>query len=348
MMYLLNDIYSKMGDELSKQIYLRRLNYSISKDYEYINQILNISIRDNNLWTEFVDVMSSMDDSEVVLFGNGIWGVTLISELRNFHWKSIIDNTPKINMRGTIPVIKASDFFKNYKNEKIVISSYKHKESMVAQCVEAGVPYINVIDAASVIYKLTEGRIYFDNDIPINLKEGVFVDGGCYDGSDTKRFVELFDDSAICFEPDTKNIDKITKNLIGYEDRYRVISKALWSEDTLLSFSSDGNCGSHIDLDNHSDGIVRAGSIDKEVGNTKVSMIKMDIEGSELEALHGTKRIIDRDHPVLAISIYHKLEDVFSIPQYILEVYSGYKFYIRHYSFSWYDTVLYAIPEELR
>ena len=136
--------------------------------------------------------------------------------------------------------------------------------------------------------------------------------------------------------------------MIGYEDRYRVISKALWSEDTLLSFSSDGNCGSHIDLDNHSDGIVRAGSIDKEVGNTKVSMIKMDIEGSELEALHGTKRIIDRDHPVLAISIYHKLEDVFSIPQYILVVYSGYKFYIRHYSFSWYDTVLYAIPEELR
>ena len=66
-------------------------------------------------------------------------------------------------------------------------------------------------------------------------------------------------------------------------------------------------------------------------------------EGSELKALEGAKTVIQRDHPKLAISLYHKPEDIVELPAYILELVPEYKFYIRHYCSDVCETVLYAV-----
>ena len=75
----------------------------------------------------------------------------------------------------------------------------------------------------------------------------------------------------------------------------------------------------------------------------EVTFIKMDIEGAELKALKGAKNIILRDKPKLAISIYHKPEDIVEIPLFIKELVPEYKLYIRHYSNDSIETVLYAV-----
>lgn len=72
-------------------------------------------------------------------------------------------------------------------------------------------------------------------------------------------------------------------------------------------------------------------------------MIKMDVEGSELESLKGAKRTIQRDKPKLAICIYHKPEDMTEIPMFIKELVPEYRLYVRHHSNSDLETVLYAI-----
>ena len=82
-------------------------------------------------------------------------------------------------------------------------------------------------------------------------------------------------------------------------------------------------------------------SLDKAIIEP-ITFIKMDIEGSEMRALKGAKQIITTYKPKLAICIYHKLDDLWRIPQYIHSLVPEYKFYIRHHSILYSDTVLYA------
>lgn len=75
----------------------------------------------------------------------------------------------------------------------------------------------------------------------------------------------------------------------------------------------------------------------------RINFIKMDIEGSELAALRGGENTIRRWRPKLAISLYHRPEDFFSIPLWINGLGCGYRFYLEHYSIHHEETVLYAI-----
>jgi hypothetical protein len=72
----------------------------------------------------------------------------------------------------------------------------------------------------------------------------------------------------------------------------------------------------------------------------------MDIEGAELNALKGAEQIIKRYKPKLAICIYHKPEDIWTIPNLLLEFVPDYQFYIRHYSLTCFETVLYALHNQ--
>ena len=68
----------------------------------------------------------------------------------------------------------------------------------------------------------------------------------------------------------------------------------------------------------------------------------MDIEGSEFKALHGAVETLKKFRPKLAISIYHKLTDIFEIPAFINSLNLGYQLFIEHYTIHHEETVLYA------
>lgn len=89
-------------------------------------------------------------------------------------------------------------------------------------------------------------------------------------------------------------------------------------------------------------------ALDNFLSDKKIDIIKMDIEGAELEALKGAKDIIERQKPCLCLSVYHKKWDVLELPLYIKSLNPGYKFYMRHHTFGIWDTVLYAIDEKQR
>ena len=81
------------------------------------------------------------------------------------------------------------------------------------------------------------------------------------------------------------------------------------------------------------------------MGKEKATFIKMDIEGSELEALKGAKNQIMNYSPRLAICVYHKREDLITIPQYIKKLVPEYKLYLRaHFPYAS-ELVIYGIYE---
>lgn len=92
--------------------------------------------------------------------------------------------------------------------------------------------------------------------------------------------------------------------------------------------------------------IIHTDTIDAIAGEKNVTYIKMDVEGAELKSLMGAETVINRNHPRMAISIYHSDEDMLDIIEYIRTKFPFYKLYVRHYTYFYADTVLYAIDWE--
>ena len=91
---------------------------------------------------------------------------------------------------------------------------------------------------------------------------------------------------------------------------------------------------------------VRVTTIDQYVRDAKMDrldFIKMDIEGSEAAALDGARESLVRFRPKLAISVYHRPEDLTQIPVWVDNLGLGYRLYLDHYTIHQEETVLYAI-----
>jgi len=74
----------------------------------------------------------------------------------------------------------------------------------------------------------------------------------------------------------------------------------------------------------------------------RIDFIKMDIEGSELEALKGSESVLRQFKPKLAITVYHHFKDFWEIPQFLERLGLGYRFYLRHFTIHSEETVLFA------
>ncbi|MDL2266744.1 FkbM family methyltransferase [Desulfovibrio sp. OttesenSCG-928-G15] len=77
-------------------------------------------------------------------------------------------------------------------------------------------------------------------------------------------------------------------------------------------------------------------------GLPRVDCIKLDVEGSELAALKGAKKTIRAHKPKLIICLYHKVEDMITLPLYVKELVPEYRLYLDHHSPFFGDSILYA------
>ena len=122
------------------------------------------------------------------------------------------------------------------------------------------------------------------------------------------------------------------------------VNVGCWSEKTVLRFSSNRDASS---IDDVGDVEINAIPVADVVGDERVAFVKMDVEGSELQALMGMEKIIRRDMPILAISAYHRQEDLITLPQFMnrFETESEhYQIFLRHHGCATAELVLYAIP----
>lgn len=188
---------------------------------------------------------------------------------------------------------------------------------------------------------------YFDASI-YNIGEiKGFVDCGAYDGDSFLGFRDVYkretgkdyDGISWLWEPDAFNYQKLQLNCAKYQNCF-LLHNGAWSENGKLFFSSEGTSSVQKEKGENA---IEVSTIDNVVGENCVDFIKMDIEGSEYNALMGAEKTIKRNKPVLAICIYHKKEDFILIPKYIKSIVADYQFYIRAYSKHTVELVLYAV-----
>lgn len=187
---------------------------------------------------------------------------------------------------------------------------------------------------------------YFPPTIPAWKTPLRFIDCGAYDGDTLQNIDKLHIpiEALAAFEPDQANFQRLVK----YVQEKQIQNTFLWpcgvySFATQLKFSSGHGEASVISQD----GLItiQCVSLDESVSDFKPTLIKMDIEGAEIEAIHGAQKIIQKIQPGLAISAYHLPSHIWEIPLLIKHMMpDAYKYYLRAHGFNDFDVVLYAVP----
>lgn len=181
---------------------------------------------------------------------------------------------------------------------------------------------------------------------PKGFEKHAFLDLGAYDGDSIRGFLQYVDgvyESIIAVEASEKNYEKLKNNCkdlvncycvnIGVSDSRKQIRFKI--SDAKNSFMSDSG-EQVLDVD----------SVDNILDDRRVSFIKMDIEGAEYDAIRGAKKTIEKYKPIMAVSVYHSTADLFRLCLEIEEIIPDcYDYYLRHYSPTMIETILYAVPK---
>lgn len=188
----------------------------------------------------------------------------------------------------------------------------------------------------------------------IKAQDGDYVidAGGCW--GDTPLFFAHSVGSSgkvFAFEFVSENLEVFRRNLDlnpELSKRIRIVLKALWDKSgEEIAYSADGPGTSLQESKKDSSVRVSTVSIDDFVTQEnlpRVDFIKMDIEGAELQALRGAEGTLRRFKPTLAISLYHRPNDLVDIPHYLESLGAGYEFFLDHFTIHHEETVLFATP----
>ena len=188
-------------------------------------------------------------------------------------------------------------------------------------------------------------RCGFDSDILNFSEDEFFVDGGAEDLFSSQRFARLTHGKyrgIAAFEPSPSNFAVCLANSGLFDERLRVFPFALAEETALRRFTEHGP-DSRLEPEGSCE--VRCVRLDDVLCGERPTLIKLHLEGGELPAVLGAERLITACRPRLAICL-HRRSDVLDIPAKLLEFWPGYRFYLRHYSSSITETVLYALADK--
>jgi FkbM family methyltransferase len=176
-----------------------------------------------------------------------------------------------------------------------------------------------------------------------------FVDCGAFVGETIEEFmfyeksaakIYAFEPVKSCYNALSNRCDRIAGEWAIDRANIICVNAAVGARSGKAGFANiSGESTATIITDGDNVNVV---SLDEYLAGVRADFIKMDIEGSELDALRGAKDIITKHKPKLAICIYHTLWDFYEIPLYIKSLVPKYKLALRHYSNDTRETVLYA------
>ncbi len=155
-----------------------------------------------------------------------------------------------------------------------------------------------------------------------------FVDLGAYNGDTVLDFVKRTGGNykhIYACEPDNKSFKKLNANTEHIPNITR-INACISDRVGVTDFSMKGGRNSSIGKGTPTE----CTTVDAILKGDTVTLIKYDVEGEEIAAIKGSKDTMLKHKPKLQIAAYHRTEDIFAIPETVLQIRDDYKIYLRH------------------
>jgi FkbM family methyltransferase len=190
---------------------------------------------------------------------------------------------------------------------------------------------------------------YFPDSIFSLVPDEEFVDCGAYDGDTLRSLIQRRRDfrHISAFEPDPHNHGKLERYLATLDlclcRRISLHNLAVGAFRTQVRFNATGTEGAAVT--SHGEITVECYPLDEILHETTPTYLKMDIEGAEHDAIAGAQSTIRKHHPVMAVCVYHKQNDLWRLPLAIRSLFPDYRFFLRTYEVDGWQTVCYAVPE---
>ena len=191
---------------------------------------------------------------------------------------------------------------------------------------------------------------YFSCELFELLDDECFVDCGAYNGDTIHDFLSQSGGRyrrILAFEPDPENFSSLRAFLSAEKrlsDRAAVYNAVVTKVAGKVRFSATGSANATVSAAGELQ--IDSVTLDRALAGERPTFIKMDIEGSEGDALEGGRQVIAGCRPVLAISIYHRPNDLWTLPVLMHELEPESHLSVRNYRLGGFDTVCFAVPPQ--
>lgn len=264
-------------------------------------------------------------------------------------YQSLVDRVEDLACRHTVyapdvPLFGEGLFTPQFveDNADKIDKVYNMLEDELSKKVFADVMNFRISGKIDYLKGITTTREEVYTNIISPSKSEIFVDLGAYNGDTVEEFLNYCDgdySKIYALEPDKRNFKRLMKANQG-RINFEAFNCAVWNCDTLIPFSAKTGRQSSISSEGEE---IEARSVDSILLEEVATIIKMDVEGAEREALLGARNTIEKHSPKLMVSLYHRNEDFFEIPLLVKRLNPDYKLYIRHHLYipAW-ETNLYC------
>jgi FkbM family methyltransferase len=189
---------------------------------------------------------------------------------------------------------------------------------------------------------------YFRSGLFDLRRDEIFVDCGAAVGETVDHFMEMTEETFThlhAFEPDESNFRQLSERIERYRNRpfFKNISlhqQATGDADRTVAFEHGGGEGSRV-VDSPDGGGMQMVRLDSALPDG-ATFLKLDVEGHELAALRGAERTIREWKPRIAVCVYHRDDDLLTIPAYLRSLNPDYRIGLRHCNQVRFDTICFA------
>jgi len=195
--------------------------------------------------------------------------------------------------------------------------------------------------------------MYFGSDLFRLSPDEVVVDCGAFDGDSMQLYMNRTNGSfrhMFLFEPDPENLQALTARIATYPSeiaaKISIHPFALGNQNGTVRFAAQGSVSSKV-LSSGGSIDVQCRTLDSVLSDgPPPTLIKMDIEGAEIQAIPGGTEIIRRCRPILAVCAYHRCEHLWTIPPLLRAALPDCRIFLRRYAEECWEAVYYAVPPE--